>query len=180
MPDWLRFRTRATPHKLAVLCDGRSVSYAELDRLADGFAAGLLARGVQPGERVATRLPNSIEYIALIHAVARVGAVLVPLNTRLTEQEIGYQTGLTEPVLGIGDWRLVTGNWQPPTVTPSELTQSPNHPVIPSSLLPTPNRLSSPPAQRANRKALSSPSTTTCGAPTPRRTGLGSLSTTAG
>ncbi len=136
MPDWLRFRTRATPHKLAVLCDGRSVSYAELDRLADGFAAGLLARGVQPGERVATRLPNSIEYIALIHAVARVGAVLVPLNTRLTEQEIGYQTGLTEPVLGIGDWRLVTGNWQPPTVTPSELTQSPNHPVIPSSLPP--------------------------------------------
>ena len=143
MPDWLHARTRATPHKLAVLCDGRSVSYVELDRLADGLAAGLISRGVQPGERVATRLPNSIEYIALIHAVARVSAVLVPLNTRLTEQEIGYQTGLTEPVLGIGDWgvgsgdwRLATGDWQPPTATLSELTQSPSHPVLPSSLLP--------------------------------------------
>lgn len=112
MADWLRARTRATPYKLAVLCDGRAVSYAELDRLADGFAAGLVSRGVQPGDRVATRLPSSIEAVALIHAVARAGAVLVPLNTRLTDGEIEYQISLTEPVLGIGDWGLGTGDWR--------------------------------------------------------------------
>ncbi len=136
MADWLRARTRATPYKLAVLCDGRAVSYAELDRLADGFAAGLVSRGVQPGDRVATRLPSSIEAVALIHAVARAGAVLVPLNTRLTDGEIEYQISLTEPVLGIGDWGLGTGDWgwatgdrRLATVTLANLAQSPEHPV---------------------------------------------------
>jgi len=134
--DWLRLRTRATPHKLAVLCGGRSVSYAELDRLADGLAAGLLARGVQPGDRVATRLPSSIDAVALIHAVARVGAILVPLNTRLTDAEIGYQIKLTGPVLIVDDGRQTADGGRTTTVTLSELARSPDHPFTPSSFPP--------------------------------------------
>lgn len=143
MHDWLRARAHATPHKLAVLWDGRSVSYAALDRLADGLAAGLLAHGVQPGDRVATRLPNSLDAVALIHAVARVGGALVPLNTRLTEEEIRVQIGLTGPVLGVGDWGAGTGDWGLATVTLAELTQSPDRPVTLSSCHPV--TLSSPP-----------------------------------
>lgn len=136
--DWLRARSRATPHKLAVLQDGRAVSYAALNRLADGFAAGLLTRGVQPGDRVATRLHNSVEYIAFIHAVARVGAILVPLNTRLTNAEIEYQIELTGPVLEIGDWESGAEG----AIPLDELTQSPSHP---STLSPChPVTLSSP------------------------------------
>ena len=136
--DWLRARTRATPFKLAVLEDGRTVSYAELDRLADSIAAGLVARGVQPGDRVAARLSNSIEYIALIHAVARIGAILVPLNTRLTDAEVAYQIGLTEPKIEISDWRLEIGaedgrrtadDGRTTNVSLAELTQSPNLPI---------------------------------------------------
>lgn len=143
MHDWLRARAHATPHKLAVLWDRRSVSYAALDRLADGLAAGLLAHGVQPGDRVATRLPNSLDAVALIHAVARVGGALVPLNTRLTEEEIRVQIGLTGPVLGVGDWGAGTGDWGLATVTLAELTQSPDRPVTLSSCHPV--TLSSPP-----------------------------------
>ena len=99
MSDWLRWRARATPHKLAVLSGGRLVSYAELERLADRLAAGLTARGVQAGDRVAMSLGNSLEAIALIHAVARVRAVLVPLNTRLTAAERGRQIDMVEPTL---------------------------------------------------------------------------------
>ena len=99
MSDWLRWRARATPHKLAVLSGGRSVSYAELERLADRLAAGLTARGVQAGDRVAMSLGNSLEAIALIHAVARVRAVLVPLNNRLTAAERGRQIDMVEPTL---------------------------------------------------------------------------------
>ena len=153
MPDWLRARTRATPHKLAVLCDGRSVSYAELDGLTDGLAAGLLARGVQPGDRVATRLPSSIEAVALIHAVARAGAILVPLNTRLMDGEIGYQIGLTEPVLVVDDGGRRTADSEQQTADSrrrtvstalNELPQSsirpisklPNHPITaPQSII---------------------------------------------
>ena len=97
--DWLRWRALATPGKLAVLWEGRSVSYAELDRLAGGLAAGLTARGVQHGAKVATYMGNSVEAIALIHAVARAGAVLVPLNTRLTPAEQERQLRLVKPAL---------------------------------------------------------------------------------
>ena len=47
--------------------------------------------GVCAGDHVALLLPNRLPYVALIHALARVGAVLVPLNTRLTAAELGWQ-----------------------------------------------------------------------------------------
>ena len=103
MSDWLRWRTLATPEKLAVLCEKRSVSYTELDRLADGLVAGLVARGVQAGDRVAAHAGNSVDSIALIHAVARLRAVFVPLNTRLTAGERSRQIDLVEPTLLVVD-----------------------------------------------------------------------------
>ncbi len=103
MTDWLRARARATPHKLAVLYDGRAISYAELDRLTDGLAAGLVGLGVQPDDRVATHMGSSVEAIALIHAVARARAVLVPLNIRLTKIEQSRQISLTKPALIVVD-----------------------------------------------------------------------------
>ena len=97
--DWLRWRALATPEKLAVLWEERSVSYAELDRIANVLAAGLAARGLRHGDKVATLMGNSVEAIGLIHAVARAGAVLVPLNTRLAPAELERQLGLVEPAL---------------------------------------------------------------------------------
>ena len=101
--DWLRWRALATPARLAVLFEERSLSYAELDRFADRLAGALAARQLQPGDRVATHLDSSTEAIALIHAVARVGAVLVPLNTRLTPTERARQLSLVEPKLLVVD-----------------------------------------------------------------------------
>ena len=101
--DWLRWRALATPNKLAVRCDGRSVGYAALDGQADRLAAGLAARGVRPGDKVATLVDNSVEAIAFIHAAARVGAVLAPLNTRLTAAERERQLRLAAPALVVVD-----------------------------------------------------------------------------
>ncbi len=116
--DWLRWRALATPGKVAVVFEGRSVSYAELDRLANGQAAGLAAQGIQPDDKVAARVENSLEAVALVHAVARIDAVFVPLNTRLTAAEIGWQLNLVEPALLVVDDEPVgkggdnTGQWQ--------------------------------------------------------------------
>ncbi len=116
--DWLRWRALATPGKVAVVFEGRSVSYAALDRLADRQAAGLAAQGIQPGDKVAVRVENSLEAVALVHAVARIDAVFVPLNTRLTAAEIGWQLNLVEPALLVVDDEPVgkggdnTGQWQ--------------------------------------------------------------------
>ena len=103
MSDWLRWRTLATPDKLAVLSEGRSISYKELERLTDNLVTGLVAHGVQAGDRVAANVGNSAEAIALIHAVARMRAVLVPLNTRLTAVERNRQIALVKPALLVVD-----------------------------------------------------------------------------
>ncbi len=103
MSDWLLLRALATPGKLAVHFEGRSVSYAELKRLADGLAAGLVAHGARSGDRVAALVGNCVESVALIHAVARIRAVLVPLNTRLTATERSRQIALVKPTLLVID-----------------------------------------------------------------------------
>jgi O-succinylbenzoic acid--CoA ligase len=60
----------------------RRTTYAELDTEADRVARRLAALGVQPGDRVATTLPPGQGFAALLHAVPRIGAVLVPLDPR--------------------------------------------------------------------------------------------------
>ncbi|MXY94155.1 MAG: o-succinylbenzoate--CoA ligase [Caldilineaceae bacterium SB0670_bin_27] len=129
--DWLYWRALATPGKTAVVFEGRSVSYAELDRMAAGQAAGLTAQGIQSGDKVAARLENSLEAVALIHAVARIDAVFVPLNTRLTAAEIGRQLNLVEPALLVVDDEPVgkgdesSGQWPGPAPDVQTLLSEP-------------------------------------------------------
>ncbi|MBK8988684.1 MAG: AMP-binding protein [Chloroflexi bacterium] len=93
MMDWLTERSAASADALALISGKRRWTYGELDRLVNALAGSLQAQGVQPGDLVAALLPNSLTYVCLIHALARLGAVLVPLNTRLTEDEIAWQIG---------------------------------------------------------------------------------------
>jgi O-succinylbenzoic acid--CoA ligase len=73
------------------VADGRTVTYTELRAAAELAARRLAARGVGPGDRVATTLPAGIDFAVLLHALPRLGAVLVPLNTRLTDRERRWQ-----------------------------------------------------------------------------------------
>ena len=75
------------PHGLALICGEERLSYAELDALAGEAAGGLRALGVERGDRVALLLGNSVEFVAVLFAVARLGAVSVPLNIRHTRAE---------------------------------------------------------------------------------------------
>jgi O-succinylbenzoic acid--CoA ligase len=81
--DWLTTAARTRPEHLAVAAPDGSVTYAELDSHADRTARRLAALGVGQGGKVATTLPPSIEFCALLHAAPRIGAALAPLNTRL-------------------------------------------------------------------------------------------------
>jgi long-chain acyl-CoA synthetase len=75
------------PHGLALICGELRLSYAELDALVGEAAGGLRALGVSKGDRVAMVLGNSIEFVAVLFALARLGAVSVPLNIRHTLAE---------------------------------------------------------------------------------------------
>ncbi|HEX2162090.1 MAG TPA: AMP-binding protein [Thermoleophilaceae bacterium] len=84
MHDWVREAARRKPDRGAVEASDGVLSYAELDERADAVARRLAALGVGEGGRVATTVPPSTVFALLLHAAPRIGAALVPLNTRLT------------------------------------------------------------------------------------------------
>jgi fatty-acyl-CoA synthase len=79
-----------TPDKPALRRAGRTRTYAELDHRAARLATGLRARGVRRGDRVAFLGLNSIELVETMFAVAKLGAVFLPVNTRLAPPELRY------------------------------------------------------------------------------------------
>jgi len=78
------------PQREAVVDGSKRVTFAELDRQCDVMACALLARGVRHGDRVAVWVANSHEFVVLWMACARIGAILVPINTRLKTAEVRY------------------------------------------------------------------------------------------
>ncbi len=69
-------------HGTALICEDDRVTYADLNALVGEVAGGLRALGVEKGDRVVILLGNSIEFVVVLFAVARLGAVSVPLNIR--------------------------------------------------------------------------------------------------
>ncbi len=69
---------------------GRSVSYGELWQQAARVAGGLQRAGVGRGDRVALRLANGIDWVLAFFGAQLLGAVVVPVNTRFTEEEVAY------------------------------------------------------------------------------------------
>jgi acyl-CoA synthetase (AMP-forming)/AMP-acid ligase II len=80
-----------------------TLPYAALDRTADRVAAGLAARGVRPGEVVATVLPSCAEWLVLAVALDRVGAVLAPISPKLAAPERAALVELVGPRLVVAD-----------------------------------------------------------------------------
>lgn len=89
--DWLRARTAVSPHATALVIQGESLTFQKLDHLVDRMCVHLHRAGVGLGEHVGMLMPNSLAAVCCVFAIARLGAVLVPLNTRLTSGEIGWQ-----------------------------------------------------------------------------------------
>ena len=88
--DLLRRTRRRYPERTAICCGAVAWTYAEFDDTSSGLAAGLAHLGVAPGERVAVVSRNSHAFAALRYAVARLGAVLVPINFMLNAEEVHY------------------------------------------------------------------------------------------
>ncbi|MGH7921422.1 MAG: class I adenylate-forming enzyme family protein [Candidatus Dormibacteraceae bacterium] len=74
----------------AVITDARTLTYDDLWREARAVARGLVKLGVEPGEHVAMVVANQPEFVVLQYGVACAGAVCVPFNFRLREEELGY------------------------------------------------------------------------------------------
>jgi fatty-acyl-CoA synthase len=89
--SWPARRARKTPHRTALIHGEHRLSYADLHERTTRLAHALRAAGIRRGDRVAYLGPNHPAYLETLFATGILGAVFVPLNTRLAAAEIAYQ-----------------------------------------------------------------------------------------
>lgn len=94
--DWLAFSADRYANRPLVITDDRTMTYAEVDEWATRLADGLLALGVKPGEHVGVLMANYAEFVPVKFAIARAGAVAVPMNFLYREEELKYVVGQSE------------------------------------------------------------------------------------
>ena len=78
------------PDNEALVADDVRLTYRQLAAASDAIATGLAAAGVQSGDRIGMLLGNRIEFVSTLLACLRLGAICVPLGTRLQTPEIAY------------------------------------------------------------------------------------------
>jgi o-succinylbenzoate---CoA ligase len=131
IPDWLQQRAQLTPHRLAIVADGQRWTFAELDRRVDGAAEALRQQGVLAGHRVGVNAQNGAGFVLAVHALARLGAVLVPINTRLMHSEVDWQVHDAEVSLVLGDTAVGTlMDYPNGPRTPSEFELEAPHSIV--------------------------------------------------
>lgn len=81
---------RDPARRFAMLPDGRSYSYQDVEAVSARFANALVDLGIKPGDRVAVQVEKSIEALMLYLATVRAGGVFLPLNTAYTPTEVEY------------------------------------------------------------------------------------------
>ena len=99
--DWLKTRAAMTPDAAAIAdaeCD-HAWTYKEVNDRATAIAVWLQGKGIEKGDRVALLAPNGISYFDLLFACGKIGAIFVPLNWRLSVDELTYIIEDSEPTL---------------------------------------------------------------------------------
>lgn len=107
----MRARTHGSTTAVDVFERGERATYSEMDRLSNKYAHALRAFGVRKSDRIGVMLPNRIEFPILWFAIAKLGAVMVPINTRYTPREIEYVLSDTQAKFAIVDgsvWSVVS------------------------------------------------------------------------
>src|SRR5581483_6917864 len=87
---FLSENARLRPERTAIISGADRISYSQLWREAQGFAAVLRAAGIRPGDRVALLMPNVPDFPRAYYAALTVGAVVVPVHGLLTAEEAAF------------------------------------------------------------------------------------------
>ncbi len=101
VPALFAAQAARTPDAVALVCDGRSLTYRELDEVSSRLAHCLVERGAGPGQIVALLFSRSAEAIVSILAVLKSGAAYLPIDPALPESRIGFLLGDAAPIAAI-------------------------------------------------------------------------------
>ncbi len=101
LPAALAARATRDPEGTFLIFEDEAVTFGQMETRAEALAASLHGLGIEPGDRVAVVMPSWPEFVISMFAVAKLGAVLVPLNPRLTADDLRYTLRHSEAVVAI-------------------------------------------------------------------------------
>ena len=108
LSSFIAFHAKRTPDRCALKYRGEDISYAAFEYRIRHVAGWLAARGIGPDDVVAVLMKNSTAFLELVFAVSHIGAVLLPINYRLSADEVGYIVGNSGARLLIADEELAS------------------------------------------------------------------------
>src|SRR6201994_210105 len=106
LSSFIAFHARRTPDRCALKYRGEDISYAAFDARIGKVGGWLASRGIGPGDVVAVLMKNSAAFLELVFAASHIGAVFLPINYRLSADEVGYIVGNSGARLLIADEEL--------------------------------------------------------------------------
>jgi amino acid adenylation domain-containing protein len=117
LPQLFSRQVARTPDATAVVFEGESLTYADLDRRVDRLARALSGHGVRPGDVVAVQLPRSPGLVVAVHAVHRAGAAYLPVDPGYPADRIAFLLADARPALVLTEDTRLTGTGPLPVVT---------------------------------------------------------------
>ena len=106
LSSFIAFHARRTPDRCALKYRGEDISYADFDRRIGRSAAGSPRAASARGDVVAVLMKNSAAFLELVFATSHIGAVFLPINYRLSADEVGYIVGNAGARMLIADEEL--------------------------------------------------------------------------
>ncbi len=116
---FLESNARRFGEKAALVWEGGSLTWAQLDRRASGFARDLADHGVRPGDRVAILMPNRWTFVVAFLGILKVGATAAPLSPDLKEEELEELLADLRPKRVVHDVKVEEAIWLTPEDAPS-------------------------------------------------------------
>src|ERR1700760_2146067 len=106
LSSFIAFHARRTPARCALKYRGEDISYAAFDSRIGKVGGWLAGRGIGADDVVAVLMKNSAAFLELVFAASHIGAVFLPINYRLSADEVGYIVGNSGARLLIADDEL--------------------------------------------------------------------------
>ena len=147
LSSFIAYHARRTPSRPALRFRGEEISYAAFDARIRTVTGWLAAHGIGAGDVVAVLMKNSAAFLELVFATSHLGAVFLPINFRLSREEVGYITGNAGARILIVDEELAANAAGAPLIVlddagqqslthlAGDTTPAPMHRCVPTDLM---------------------------------------------
>jgi len=88
--SFIKRNARVNGNRTALISGNQKITHRQFLEKVDQLSCGLLGAGLKRGDRIGVLGQNSLEYVYLYGAAAKVGAIMIPINWRLDPEEIKY------------------------------------------------------------------------------------------